>query len=116
MYRYARSKRLATSGLHPRELRLQTAAAVEQSWFIPRPIGNWQSPAESFKRRAIRLSGYVVHTLEAADRSNSFEEAVLLAANLGDDAVTRQIAGALHGLSDIPQRGENAWHGMTGLR
>jgi ADP-ribosylglycohydrolase len=49
-------------------------------------------------------SGYVVHTLEAAlwgvDRAGSFSEAVLLAANLADDAdtvaaVTGQVAGAL---------------------
>ncbi len=63
------------------------------------------------RRKEVRSSGYVVHTLEAAlwsvDRASSFEEAVLLAANLGDDAdtvaaVTGQIAGALWGRSAIP--------------
>lgn len=63
-------------------------------------------------RSEISSSGYVVHTLEAAlwavDQSSSFEEAVLLAANLGDDAdtvaaVTGQLAGALWGFSSIPR-------------
>jgi ADP-ribosyl-[dinitrogen reductase] hydrolase len=67
----------------------------------------------SLSRETIRSSGYVVHTLEAAlwavDRSDSFEEAVLLAVNLGDDAdtvgaVTGQLAGALWGESAIPER------------
>jgi ADP-ribosyl-[dinitrogen reductase] hydrolase len=65
-------------------------------------------------RDQIRSSGYVVDTLEAAlwcvDRTESFADAVLLAANLGDDAdtvgaVTGQIAGALYGESGIP----DAW-------
>ncbi|HTZ53570.1 MAG TPA: ADP-ribosylglycohydrolase family protein [Candidatus Acidoferrum sp.] len=69
--------------------------------------GSWRHK----QRDDIRSSGYVVHTLEAAlwcvDRAGSFDEAVLLAANLGDDAdsvaaVTGQIAGALWGLSSIP--------------
>ncbi len=64
-------------------------------------------------RGAIRSSGYVLHTLEAAlwavERTGSFEEAVVLAVNLGDDAdtvgaVAGQLAGALHGASAIPRR------------
>ena len=64
-------------------------------------------------RAAVRSSGYVLHTLEAAlwavDSTDSFEAAVVLAVNLGDDAdtvgaVTGQLAGALHGLSGIPER------------
>ena len=63
------------------------------------------------KSAQIRSSGYVVDTLEAAiwcvDQGADFREAVLLAANLGDDAdtvaaVTGQLAGALWGLSAIP--------------
>jgi ADP-ribosyl-[dinitrogen reductase] hydrolase len=59
----------------------------------------------------IRGSGYVVESLEAAlwcfHRSDTFEEAVLTAANLGDDADTTaavcgQIAGAYHGVNGIP--------------
>jgi ADP-ribosyl-[dinitrogen reductase] hydrolase len=62
-------------------------------------------------RNDIKSSGYVVHTLEAAlwcvGRTESFKDAVLLAANLGGDAdtvaaVTGQIAGALWGRKAIP--------------
>ncbi|WP_278536201.1 ADP-ribosylglycohydrolase family protein [Delftia acidovorans] len=61
----------------------------------------------------IRGSGYVVDSLEAAlwcfARHDSFEGAVLQAANLGDDAdttaaITGQLAGALHGASGIAER------------
>ena len=71
--------------------------------------GGWRSKG----RDAIHSSGYVVHTMGAAlwavDRTASFEEAVVLAVNLGDDAdtvgaVTGQLAGALYGLSGIPGR------------
>lgn len=58
----------------------------------------------------IRGSGYVAASLEAApwcfDRSDSFEEAILKAANLGDDADTTvavcgQIAGSCYGEEGI---------------
>lgn len=60
----------------------------------------------------IRGSGYVIECLEAAlwcfQNSASFEEAVLKAVNLGDDADTTgavcgQIAGACYGESGIPE-------------
>ncbi|MDZ7813754.1 MAG: ADP-ribosylglycohydrolase family protein [Ideonella sp.] len=60
----------------------------------------------------IHGSGYCVESLEAAlwciATTTSFKEAVLKAANLGDDADTTaaiagQIAGALYGVQDIPQ-------------
>lgn len=60
---------------------------------------------------AIVGSGYCVASLEAAlwcfAKTNSFPEAVLLAANLGDDADTTaaivgQLAGAHYGLAGIP--------------
>lgn len=63
--------------------------------------------------RQIRGSGYCVESLEAAlwcfAQSNSFEEAVLTAANLGDDADTTaaivgQLAGAHFGVQGIPGR------------
>jgi ADP-ribosyl-[dinitrogen reductase] hydrolase len=65
------------------------------------------------ERRAeeVRGSGYVVDCLEAAlwcfRRSSRFDEAVLMAANLGDDADTTaavcgQVAGAFYGESGIP--------------
>ncbi|MFM8330979.1 MAG: ADP-ribosylglycohydrolase family protein [Candidatus Methylumidiphilus sp.] len=70
--------------------------------------------AGSFKRRnppEIRGSGYVVRSLEAAlwafHYTESYREAVLRAANLGDDADTTaaicgQLAGAFYGRSGIP--------------
>lgn len=60
----------------------------------------------------IRGTGYVVDSLEAAlwcfAHTNSFKEAILAAANLGDDADTTaavcgQIAGAYYGIEGIPQ-------------
>ena len=71
--------------------------------------GDWKTKT----RDQIRSSGYVLHTLEAALwsvwNSNSFEEALILAVNLGDDAdsvgaVTGQLAGAIWGKSAIPNR------------
>jgi len=62
---------------------------------------------------AIRGRGYVVDCLEAAlwafHRADSYEQAILAAANLGDDADTTaavcgQLAGAHYGLSGIPDR------------
>ncbi|HAG12036.1 MAG TPA: ADP-ribosylglycohydrolase [Desulfotomaculum sp.] len=59
----------------------------------------------------IRGSGYVVESLEAAmwcfTRAESFEEAILMAANLGGDADTTaaicgQVTGAYYGKSGIP--------------
>jgi ADP-ribosyl-[dinitrogen reductase] hydrolase len=64
-------------------------------------------------RNEIYSSGYVIDTLEAAlwsfSQADDFEEAVLLAANLGEDsdtvaAVTGQIAGAFWGFSSIPKK------------
>jgi ADP-ribosyl-[dinitrogen reductase] hydrolase len=75
--------------------------------------------AGSFRRRQppeIKGSGWVVKSLEAAlwafHQASSFEEAVLLAVNLGDDADTTgavcgPLAGAYWGESGIPQ----AWRG-----
>lgn len=69
--------------------------------------GEYLQKAES----GIRGSGYVVECLEAAlwsfARAESFSEAVLTAANLGDDADTTaavcgQMAGAFYGESGIP--------------
>ena len=72
------------------------------------------------KRKEISSSGYVASTLEAAlwsvARTSDFRGAVLLAANLADDAdtvaaVTGQLAGALYGLGGIPADwlGRVAW-------
>ncbi|MFO1059865.1 MAG: ADP-ribosylglycohydrolase family protein [Dongiaceae bacterium] len=78
--------------------------------------GSWLGKS----RGRIESSGYVVHTLEAALWSvagaASFEDAVLRAANLADDAdtvaaVAGQLAGALWGVSGIPPhwRDRLAW-------
>lgn len=71
--------------------------------------GSWRGK----HRDHIRASGYVAHSLEAAlwnvGRTGSVEQAILLAANLGEDAdttaaITGQLAGALHGTRAIPKR------------
>ncbi|WP_380184615.1 ADP-ribosylarginine hydrolase Tri1 [Kalamiella sp. sgz302252] len=63
-------------------------------------------------REQIRSSGYVIDTLEAALwavwHTDNFRDAILLAANLADDAdsvaaTAGQVAGALYGYSGIPQ-------------
>jgi ADP-ribosyl-[dinitrogen reductase] hydrolase len=63
------------------------------------------------QRDQIHSSGYVIHTLEAALwsvwQTDNFRDAVLTAANLGDDAdsvaaVAGQLAGALYGAAAIP--------------
>ena len=70
--------------------------------------GSWRGK----HRRDIRSSGFVLHSLEAAlwcfARTTNFRDAVLLAANLGDDAdttaaITGQLAGAYYGLEQIPE-------------
>ncbi|MBV9125951.1 MAG: ADP-ribosylglycohydrolase family protein, partial [Planctomycetes bacterium] len=70
--------------------------------------GHYRAKAES----AIAGSGYVVHSLEAALwcfwQTDDFRKAVLLAANLGDDADTTaavcgQVAGAHFGEMGIPR-------------
>lgn len=70
--------------------------------------GGYRGAAED----EIRGTGYVVDSLEAAlwcfDCTDSFREAVLAAANLGDDADTTaaicgQLAGAFYGAEAIPR-------------
>jgi ADP-ribosyl-[dinitrogen reductase] hydrolase len=64
----------------------------------------------------IKSSGYVIDTLQSAlwavENSSSFEETVLKAVNLGDDAdtvgaVAGQIAGAMYGYSSVPDKLKN---------
>ncbi|MBL8860562.1 MAG: ADP-ribosylglycohydrolase family protein [Planctomycetes bacterium] len=71
--------------------------------------GGYRSKPES----EIRGSGYVIRSLEAAlwafSRTESFADAILAAANLGDDADTTaavcgQVAGAYYGENGIPSR------------
>ncbi len=67
--------------------------------------------------RAISGSGYVMHTLTAALwcclRAGAYEEAVLMAVNLGEDtdttgAVTGGLAGLIWGVDAIPERWRRA--------
>lgn len=76
---------------------------------LPLAAGHYLEKDEA----GIRGTGYSVESLEAAlwcfHKTDSFEEAVLRAANLGDDADTTaaicgQIAGAHYGVSAIPLR------------
>jgi ADP-ribosylglycohydrolase len=93
-------------------------------WPLPAAVALWPEPpltaaiadvaSGSFREReppAIRGTGYVVRSLEAAlwafARAASFREGALLAANLGDDADTTcaiygQLAGAHWGAGAIP--------------
>lgn len=68
-------------------------------------------PWEGRCRDEVPSSGYVIHSLEAAlwcmSSTDNFRDAVLLAANLGDDAdtvaaITGQFAGATYGATGIP--------------
>lgn len=81
--------------------------------------GGWQI----MERHQVRASGYVMDSLEAAlwavHNASSFEDALLRAVNLGDDAdtvgaITGQLAGAIWGLSAIPERWLKslAWKGQ----
>ncbi|WP_229726956.1 ADP-ribosylglycohydrolase family protein [Sphingomonas alpina] len=98
----------AIRGVAPEELFAAPLVTTPPSQSIEDILaGSWRGKP----RHAIRSSGYVVDSLEAAlwcvHETTSFEEAVLLAANLGDDAdtvaaITGQLAGAIHGASAIP--------------
>jgi ADP-ribosyl-[dinitrogen reductase] hydrolase len=62
----------------------------------------------------IHGKGFILNALEAAlwafyNDENSYEKGVLLAVNLGDDtdttaAIYGQLAGAVYGIEEIPQR------------
>jgi ADP-ribosylglycohydrolase len=91
----------AVPGLWDREPLVRLVAKIRQGSFRER-----QPPQ-------VRGSGHVIASLEAAlwafARSDSFEEGVRMAVNLGDDADTTgavfgQIAGACYGMSGIPGR------------
>jgi ADP-ribosyl-[dinitrogen reductase] hydrolase len=78
-----------------------------------RPAWHRLEQIETYKEDDIKSSGYTVHTLEAAAWSflttESYEEAVIRAANLGDDAdtvaaVCGALAGAYYGYAAIPDR------------
>lgn len=93
-------------------------ATILQSEAVAEIDGAWRGQPRS----SIRGSGYVVHSLQAAvwavARTTSFRSAILLAANLGEDADTTaaiagQLAGAIYGLKGIPREWLDrlAWRG-----
>ena len=98
----------ALQGLSKPEVLAASAQSIPMSKAL-KAIANGQY---KFKSEAeIQGSGYVVESLEAALwcfwRTECFEDCVLLAANLGDDAdttaaVAGQLAGAFYGESGIP--------------
>lgn len=98
----------AIAGL-PRDIVLRPHSESYAGAIAPIMAGSWRGK----HGHAVQSSGYVAHSLEASlwciGRTSSFEEAVLLAANLGGDsdttaAITGQLAGALYGKKGIPER------------
>ena len=78
----------------------------------PRPLMINAGEYKQKTRDQIRSSGYVIDTLEAALwavwNTDNFKDAILLAANLADDAdsvaaTAGQIAGALYGVTGMPE-------------
>jgi ADP-ribosyl-[dinitrogen reductase] hydrolase len=76
-------------------------------------------------RDDLKNSGWVLHTMESALwavlTTQSFEEALVQAVNLGNDAdttgsVTGALAGAMYGLSGIPARWKDLLHGEYPLK
>jgi ADP-ribosyl-[dinitrogen reductase] hydrolase len=98
----------ALSGASKSEILLADQAEVSQSLSIASIArGDYQSKSA----QEIRGTGYVVESLEAALwcfwTTDTYEQAILAATNLGDDADTTaaicgQVAGAFYGESGIP--------------
>lgn len=106
---------LILNGTHKSELFNDEATQKMKHYFKDKPLhpeimkiahGSYVG----VKRKEIQSSGYVAHTLEAALWSfyygKTFEETILTAVNLGDDAdtvgaVTGQLAGAYFGIKQI---------------
>ena len=99
----------ALSGMSKDEILFNTTIKISSTKIVAISNGNYRQKSVD----QIRGAGYVVESLEAAlwcfYQTNSFESAILQAANLGDDADTTaaicgQIAGAYYGESGIPFR------------
>lgn len=101
---------VAWLGLRYRDGRAEALALLDEA-----ELAAWHrlGRIESCHEDDIRSSGYTVHTLEAAAWSflttESYEEAVVRAANLGEDAdtvaaVCGALAGAYYGYAAIPER------------
>ena len=107
----------AINGVKKEELLSEHYSPVNGYWDEHEMVSDLSDVASgSFKKKnppEIKGTGYVVESLEAAlwafYNSDSFEEGVLKAVNLGDDADTTgavygQLAGAYYGLEGIPER------------
>ena len=107
----------ALNGIDKKELLSAYYSPVNGYWDEHEMVSDLSDVASgSFKKKnppEIKGTGYVVESLEAAlwafYNSDSFEEGVLKAVNLGDDADTTgavfgQLAGAYYGLDGIPDR------------
>ena len=88
-------------------------AVKPADWMSPELQDIARGAYQTKQRDEIRGSGYVVECLEAALwcflKTASFKEAILEAANLGNDADTTaavcgQVAGAFYGIDGIPAR------------
>jgi ADP-ribosyl-[dinitrogen reductase] hydrolase len=99
--------------------------APREGWSPDKVARAMRMETVTWERDQVRGSGYVIHSLEAAlwavGKAQDFREAVLLAANLGEDADTTaaiagQLAGALWGASGIPQTGSIFSPGATASR
>ncbi|HTA64663.1 MAG TPA: ADP-ribosylglycohydrolase family protein [Xanthomonadaceae bacterium] len=103
----------------PKEALLRTAdVSLSERRVIDLADGNYAQK----QREDIVGTGYSVASLETAlwcfQRTDSFEDAILTAANLGDDAdttaaITGQIAGAYYGAGVIPQAWLHKLHART---
>ncbi|QDQ27910.1 ADP-ribosylglycohydrolase family protein [Chitinimonas arctica] len=105
---FAAQLRAALAGGDKESVLFGTGYHAVAKQVVPLAAGAWRDKSE----REIRGSGYVVESLEAALwcfwHTDSFDTAVLKAANLGDDADTTaaicgQLAGAFYGAESIPR-------------
>jgi ADP-ribosyl-[dinitrogen reductase] hydrolase len=105
-----------------RDARQQALALLKKGEHFP-----WRRlmHIERYKEEDVSSTGYTVHTLEAAAWSflttESYEEAVVRAANLGDDADTTAavcgaLAGAFYGYDAIPQKWREALQNEKRIR
>lgn len=98
--------------LNGKEYQSVKQSLLEQEWSYALSSVIEQNYA-GYSEAGVRSGGYVLDTLQASlwsvENSDTFEAAVLKAVNLGDDAdttgaVTGQLAGALHGYSNIDHK------------
>ena len=98
----------AFSGQSKEAILFETITPIRHPEIVSIKKGEYRNKQES----EIKGSGYVVQSLEASLwcflKTSNYKDAVLKAANLGDDAdttaaITGQIAGAFYGYSSIPE-------------